>query len=150
MKIYLDVCCLNRPFDELASDRIILEADAVLIVIKHCVSGEWELLGSSVIDYEIEQIPDPIKKDRVKKIASEATTIVEMGMDIENRARELVKDGFEPFDALHIASGEKGKADIFLTTDDNIIKKANKMRDCRISVKNPLQWIMEAGYGKHK
>jgi hypothetical protein len=29
-KIYLDVCCLNRPFDDLRQDRVQFESDAVL------------------------------------------------------------------------------------------------------------------------
>ena len=30
MKIYLDVCCLNRPFDDQTQDRIHLESEAVV------------------------------------------------------------------------------------------------------------------------
>ncbi len=32
-QIYLDVCCLNRPFDDQRQDRIRLEADAVLLIL---------------------------------------------------------------------------------------------------------------------
>jgi hypothetical protein len=28
-RIYLDVCCLNRPFDDQRQDRIRLEAEAI-------------------------------------------------------------------------------------------------------------------------
>jgi hypothetical protein len=31
MKIYLDNCCLNRPFDDLSQDRVYLEAEAILM-----------------------------------------------------------------------------------------------------------------------
>ncbi len=34
MKIYLDVCCLNRPFDDQTQDRIHLEAETILTIMK--------------------------------------------------------------------------------------------------------------------
>lgn len=34
MKIYLNVCCLNRPFDDQTQTRIHLEAEAVLSIIQ--------------------------------------------------------------------------------------------------------------------
>ena len=30
MRIYMDVCCLGRPFDDLTQGRVYLEAEAVL------------------------------------------------------------------------------------------------------------------------
>jgi hypothetical protein len=41
MKIYLDVCCLNRPFDDQGQERIRLEAEAVLLIIARMESGQW-------------------------------------------------------------------------------------------------------------
>ena len=33
MAIYLDTCCLNRPFDDQTQDRIRLEAEAVILIL---------------------------------------------------------------------------------------------------------------------
>ena len=33
IKIYLDSCCFNRPFDELSQDRGRLESEAVLTIL---------------------------------------------------------------------------------------------------------------------
>ncbi len=33
MKIYLDVCCFNRPFDDQTQEKIHLEAEAVFIIL---------------------------------------------------------------------------------------------------------------------
>ena len=41
-RVYLDVCCLNRPFDTQEQDRLRLEAEAVLLILKHCEAGEWQ------------------------------------------------------------------------------------------------------------
>ncbi|UKO99081.1 hypothetical protein [Nostoc sp. UHCC 0870] len=46
--IYLDVCCLNRPFDDQTQERILLETEAVRIILAHCQIGEWQLLGSKL------------------------------------------------------------------------------------------------------
>ena len=39
MQIYLDVCCINRPFDDQNQDRIHLEAEAVISILKHIDEG---------------------------------------------------------------------------------------------------------------
>ena len=48
--IYLDVCCLNRPFDDQTQVRIHLEAEAVLMVLSRCEAGAWQWIGSEVIE----------------------------------------------------------------------------------------------------
>jgi hypothetical protein len=34
MKIYLDTCCLNRPFDDQRQARIRLESEAVTLILE--------------------------------------------------------------------------------------------------------------------
>lgn len=34
--IYLDVCCLNSPFDDQTQERIHLEAEAVMLILNRC------------------------------------------------------------------------------------------------------------------
>ena len=62
MKIYLDVCCLNRPFDDQQQDRIRLEAEAVLLILSHIQAGDWQWISSEAMDFEIEQAPDSERK----------------------------------------------------------------------------------------
>lgn len=60
------------------------------------------------------------------------------------RASEIERLGFTGFDALHLACGESGDADVFLTTDDKLVKRAvrvSKKLDVRVA--NPLQWAQE-------
>ncbi len=64
--------------------------------------------------------------------------------NIEERATEIRKIGFKPFDALHIACAEAGKADVFLTTDDHLLGKAlQKLCTLKVRVENPVKWLME-------
>ena len=61
MKIYLDVCCFNRPFDDQLQDRVHLESEAVLSILNHSQVSNWVLIGSEAVDSEISKIPDDEK-----------------------------------------------------------------------------------------
>ena len=50
-KIYLDVCCLNRPFDDQTQGRIHLEAESILTILSLCEMRNWRLLNSEIIEY---------------------------------------------------------------------------------------------------
>jgi hypothetical protein len=43
MRIYLDVCCLSRPFDNQSQERVRLESEAVLMILHRIETGEWYL-----------------------------------------------------------------------------------------------------------
>lgn len=49
MRIYLDVCCINRPFDDQTEERIRMESEAVLAILTRSLS-EWTLIGSEAIE----------------------------------------------------------------------------------------------------
>jgi hypothetical protein len=51
MIIYMDCCCLNRPFDNQLQDKIRLESDAVIAILSRCADNEWQLVGSDALDY---------------------------------------------------------------------------------------------------
>ena len=52
MKVYLDNCCFNRPFDNQASLIVCLETEAKLHVQDLIRQGELQLCWSFVLDYE--------------------------------------------------------------------------------------------------
>ena len=144
MKIYLDVCCLNRPFDDHTQDRVRLESEAVLSILNHSKVKGWRLLNSEVIGIEISKVPDNDKKQKVTILSAMLQSHIDVDKDIENRAVELENLTFKPFDALHIACAEKGKADILLTTDDAFLRKASQCKEAlKVRVENPLRWLME-------
>jgi predicted nucleic acid-binding protein len=144
VQIYLDVCCLNRPFDDQTQDRIHLEAEAVLLILTHAESGRWQWIGSEVLDYEIEQTPNPERKLRVKLLTTMVARTVPVEATAEARARELEEMGFHALDALHLSCAESGGAEVLLTTDDRLIRLAGRFSDeLRIRVANPLRWLQE-------
>ncbi len=144
MKIYLDVCCLNRPFDDQTQDRIHLEAEAILSILNHSRTAGWSVISSDAIDYEISKMPDNEKRLMVQILSTMHDAHVRVDSGVEVRALELKRAGLQPLDALHIACAEKGKAEILLTTDDNLLSKALKnKRTLKVKVANPLRWVME-------
>lgn len=142
MRIYLDVCCLNRPFDDLDQDRIRLEAEAVKAILRRIGEGQWKGVRSPVVDFEISQISDPDTLIEVGLIAIEMKEIVSLMESDRKRILELVGMGFKSIDAMHLACAEKGLVDVFLTTDDSILKRAAKYSDkLGVKVDNPLWWF---------
>jgi hypothetical protein len=143
-KIYLDVCCLNRPFDDQTHDRIRLETEAIIAILKYSRSGAGKIIGSDIIHLEIDKTPDIIRKSQLKSLSDYISNIIYTDKKIKERAIELQKIGFKAFDSFHIACAEHGKADIFLTTDDKILKLALQNNDkLKIKVYNPLTWVQE-------
>ena len=143
-RIYLDVCCLNRPFDDQTQARIHLEAEAVLAIISRCETDDWEWISSEVVDLEISRIPDPERRRRVQTMASHSHITVVVGQEEVGRAREFENWGILAYDALHLACAESGGADVFLTTDDNLLRKSTThARQLGFQVENPLAWVEE-------
>jgi len=143
-KIYLDTCCLNRPFDDQTQERIRLESEAVLAILSRIEKGEWDWIGSEVLLDEIEQTPDTQKLSRARLLSGFIKHTVEIGEAEVKRARELQREGFKTFDSLHLACAEIAKADVFLSTDDRFLKLAKRVsKRLKVRVVNPLAWVEE-------
>jgi len=63
-RLYLDSCCYNRPYDDRAQEKIHLEGEAILAIISRCKQNDYEIIGSPVLDLEIDNIGDIEKKRR--------------------------------------------------------------------------------------
>ena len=144
MKIYLDACCLNRPFDDQRQARVRLEAEAILLILQKLHQREWEWIGSDVLAYELGQTEDVERKERLLLLAGQSHQVVELTEKILTQAEKLETSGFDSYDAIHLASAEQAKVDIFLTTDDNMQKIANRNKKLfSFIVVNPVTWLEE-------
>ena len=144
MKVYLDACCLNRPFDDQSQPRVRLEAEAVSLILEKFNQDEWEWVGSEVLHYEVNQHPDSETRERILSFLSLTRRVVEVNEKTLKRAEELEETGFDSYDAIHLASAEFGKADVFLTTDDQILKVSNRNKSLfSFPVENPVKWLEE-------
>jgi len=142
-RIYMDVCCLNRPFDAQVQQRIKLESEAIDEITVRCVSGDFVLISSTVLESEISQNPNPNAAEQVMEALLIAQDKILVTDAIVARAMELVALGFKRFDALHIASAESGNVDVFLSTDDRLVKKAMSSKNMlKVVIANPVIWLM--------
>ena len=144
MKVYFDVCCLNRPFDDQNQDRVHLEAEAVLSVLKQVDNGKWNLVSSDTVIYEIHKTTDEERRDRLLSINNRAQIHVTVDEKIFDRGLIIQQMGFTTYDAMHIACAEAAQVDIFLSTDNKLTKRALKNKDkLFVVIENQLAWIQE-------
>lgn len=77
-------------------------------------------------------------------MAGKSHQVVEMTEKILTQAEKLEASGFDSYDAVHLASAEQGKVDVFLTIDDAVQKIANRNKELfSFAVVNPAKWLEE-------
>lgn len=140
--VYMDCCCLNRPYDDQTHDIIRIESDAILAILFKCLYGTWSLIGSDIIEYEIAKTPDFNKKDKVMELYKIKKEIVKINDKIIYRAKEIQNLGLKPLDSLHFASAEYRNVDALLTVDKEFIQYSKRV-ESSIKVVNPINWYME-------
>ena len=103
-----------------------------------------EIIGSEVLFFELENIPEILKREEVSSLLPNFEKVVLLNDEIVERAKEIHKLGFKNFDSLHLACAESEGVVYFLTTDDGIVKKYRKNSDkIKLICMNPLEWIRE-------
>ena len=145
MKIYLDVCAIQRPLDTASDLRVVLEAEAVLGILALCEGGELNIVSSDALVYETQRNPWPVRQDYAWAVLSKADEHIELSAEINQRAQCLVMEGFQPLDALHLAMAEAAEVDVFCTCDDKLLRTAARIRSLRVRVTSPLDLAKELG-----
>ena len=144
MKVYLDMCSIQRPLDSQDDVRVATEAQAVLGVLRLCESGQVTLVASDALLFELEKNPHPIRKDYAAVVLSNAAAFTVTDQRVETRARQFEATGMKPLDALHLASAVEAEADFFCTCDDRLLKRARAVETGRTRVVSPLELVTEA------
>ena len=142
VRIYLDLCAIQRPLDTANQIRIALEAEAVLGILALLDAGQIELLSSAALAYEAEQNPVPLRREHARAVLAKAREELQLSENIRARAEQLVALGFQALDALHLAFAEAGEADYFCTCDDRLTRRAQQAA-VRVKVVSPLDVIRE-------
>ncbi|MCU0572351.1 MAG: hypothetical protein MUC41_05085, partial [Syntrophobacteraceae bacterium] len=102
MKVYLDNCCYNRPFDDQKQLRIRLEAEAKLGIQQMILNGKVELAWSYILDFENEMNPFEHRKMVVSKWRTRAIIDTGETNEILEKAQDLAQQGIRSKDALHL------------------------------------------------
>lgn len=142
MRVYLDNCCYNRPFDDQSQVKVRVETISKLAVQFMMATRRVKYAWSSTLDYELSRNPFPKRRTAIARWRSGAVEYVKASEKVSRRAKELEDVGFGAKDALHVASAEQAGCDWFLTTDKGILKRASFSKEMRIA--NPTTFILEA------
>lgn len=141
LRVYLDNCCLNRPYDDQNQEKVMLETIAKLRIQQEIKTGEIELAWSYIIDYENNENPDEVVRSAIMEWKKHGVVDIIETEAILEKAEEIEPLGINSKDALHIACAIDGKADIFFTTDAGIIKRAKAIKG--IDILNPVSFFID-------
>ncbi|MGI2905643.1 hypothetical protein [Tolypothrix sp. VBCCA 56010] len=143
-KIYLDVCCLNRPFDDWTQERIRLEGEAILSIMERIRTREWQLVTSEAISVELEKMRNLDKLENILKLLEFAVISINIDEEVDSRSQQLEELGFGLYDSFHIACAEVAQADVLLSTDDRLLKNSLRHQGLlKVSVDNLVTWLMK-------
>lgn len=147
MKLYLDLCCLNRPFDDQSQARVALESQAVVFILEKVDRGEHGLCNSAALVVENSLSPRTQVRLEIDVLLERADIWIAHDKAIDERAAELQKLGFKEFDAYHLAAAETAGCDWLVTCDDKFLKAARRSSaKIGVPVTDPIRLVSEEGF----
>jgi predicted nucleic acid-binding protein len=123
IRVYLDNCAYNRPFDDQRNIIIHLETEAKLTIQQMIKDNEIKLIWSDVLDYENNDNPFEERREKISEWETLASGKVMMSDAVIEKARDYMNIGLRQKDAAHIACAVHGKSDYFITVDRKILNK---------------------------
>ena len=144
LKIYLDNCCYNRPYDDQSQIRISLEAQAKIYIQTMIEAGKFELVSSYMLIYENSRNRIETKRKAIEQFIKDNTAIYiddSYSEEVEHVAIEIQQTSVKSADAIHVACAILAKCDFFITTDDRLLKYKSDL----ISIVDPVEFIRKIG-----
>ena len=143
MRVYLDLCCLKRPFDVQDQPLVRLQTEAVLS-IQALPAGTAELVRSQAQFLENSLNPVRSRREAVDLWLSQRPVAELPEAALERRTAELLGLGFKNFDSFHIASAELARASAFVTVDTRVLRTAARhARELAVRVVDPIRFLEE-------
>lgn len=144
MRVYLDNCCYNRPFDNQLQPRIALESQSKMYVQSLIKKGKIELATSFMLKYENSKNSYIKKKNIIDSFMNDYSDVY-IGKQLEERLSQMVDEieatGVKSADATHIACAILAECDYMLTTDDRLLRYKNE----KIKIVNPTEFVAIIG-----
>ena len=144
MRVYLDNCCYNRPYDDQTSTTISLETQAKLKIQELIKNQKIELVTSYILAYENNANPFEIRRNTISEFINENETVfvsVNSAETVEARVKEIMSTGIKFKDACHVASAIFAGADYFISYFYRL--QIVKYVTDDIKIMNPLDFIRE-------
>jgi RNase P subunit RPR2 len=139
MKIYLDHCTYNRPFDDQNNIKNQLETSAKLYIQDQIRQGKYDLVWSYMSDFENNSNPNIENKKSIQIWENISRYKCKSSESILTRGRNIVEKGIRANDALHIACAIESQCEYFITTDTGL---TNKKID-GIKIVNPIDFVRD-------
>lgn len=142
MRVYLDMCCYNRPYDNQSQIKVSLETQAKLHIQDLIQKRRLELVTSYMLRYECGQNPYEMQRKAILQFI-DTHTAAYVGLErkdkIEPLAAEIMSTGVKFKDACHAASALYAKCAYFISTDLRLLK----YRTDRIKMVTPTEFVTE-------
>ena len=139
LKVYLDNCCFNRPYDNQVQPKIALETRAKLFIQDLIANGEVDLTWSYMMELENSDNPFPYKRLAIGEWKDLSIENIKENEEIIIHAEEIANTGIKPKDSLHLACAMYAKCDYIITVDTRMTKYPTT----KIIVANPLRFFEE-------
>ena len=141
MRVYLDNCCYNRPFDEQSQLRVRLETEAKMEVQSQMRLGILEYVWSEMLTGEVCDSPYVNLREKILPWRFAAVECVKITEDVIVRAEEYMRLGVKSSDAIHLSCAVEAGCDWFFTVDKGILKKVSRIGSMRVA--NPIEYVEE-------
>ena len=141
MRIYLDNCCYNRPYDDQTQFKATMETRAKLHIQRAVMDGKYELVGSYILEYENSKNTDTVKRSLIKAFQDKYSAYyvpIERKTVLESKITEIMEYGIKYKDAVHVACAIYASCEYLLTTD---IKFQKHYKGSEIKIVNPIEFI---------
>lgn len=146
MRVYLDNCCYNRLLDDRSYSKIYYERNSVMLILELAENGEFDLVGSEMLNREIEDTQDLYRKSVLRMVYSLCKDEIQVDDTILTRAEEIRNSSHIKYkDSIHLACAEAAKADALVTTDEKFLKNSSRIKILTKAL-NPVQWLLEVLY----
>jgi predicted nucleic acid-binding protein len=124
IKVYLDNCTYNRPFDDQTQIKIALETEAKRHIQRLIVEKGIDLVYSYINRLENNDNPFTTRKNSINDFFSNAAFYINSSYAeaVEKRAVDIMQTGIKPRDALHIACAIESGCSYFITTDKPLLR----------------------------
>ena len=142
LKVYLDNCAYNRPYDSQTQTRIELETQAKLKIQRLIIEDRIELTSSYMSLYECGENPDADKAEAITEFIetySKAHAGEKCIDAIEESAKAIMETGVKYKDACHVAAAIYTGADYFISTDLRLLKYQTD----EIKLINPVDFFLD-------
>ncbi len=142
MRVYLDNCTYNRPYDDQTQLKVSLETQSKLHIQNLIKEGRLDLVGSYTLDYEISKNPFEMRRKSITKFLQDnmkAYVGVERDDVISASAEEIMNSGVKEKDAFHVASAIYAECEYFISTDIRLLKYKSE----KIKLVTPIEFVTE-------